>query len=209
VAGSSPSAAGAAPPPGAQAGEPLPLFPLHTVLFPGGPLNLRIFEPRYVDMVGRCMRDGNPFGVVMIREGGEVGPVAEMADIGTCARIVDFATLPDGLLGLTCLGGRTFRVCSRWTQRDGLHLAQVELLPEEAPQPVPGEHRPLEQALRRVVAEAPERYAAVTPRWQDASWLSYRLAEISPLPGPQRLELLRLTDPLERLRRIAASLPQR
>jgi Lon protease-like protein len=191
------------------AGPILPLFPLHTVLFPGGPLSLRIFEPRYVDMVGRCMRDSSPFGVVTIREGGEVGPVAELASIGTCARIVDFTTLPDGLLGLSCIGERTFRLLSRWTARDGLHMGQVELLPGEAPQPVPEAHRALEQALRRVLAEVPERYAADTARWDDASWLSFRLAEILPLPLPQRLEMLVLTDPLERLSRIAAELPHR
>jgi uncharacterized protein len=197
----------AAPPlAAAGTGEPLPLFPLHTVLFPGGPLSLRIFEPRYVDMVGRCMREGAPFGVVLIGEGGEVGPVQQMAQIGTRARIVDFASLPDGLLGLSCLGERRFRVLSRWTQRDGLHMAQVELLPEEPSQGLPEEHRVLEQALRRVFQEAPELYAAVTPRWDDASWVSYRLAEVVPLPGPVRLELLALTDPLARLTRIAAAL---
>ena len=73
----------------------LPLFPLNTVLFPGGPLKLRIFEPRYVDMIGRCMRTEQPFAVALIVEGREVGP-ARTASIGTSARIVDFERLRDG-----------------------------------------------------------------------------------------------------------------
>jgi uncharacterized protein len=193
----------------APAAVPLPLFPLNTVLFPGGPLALRIFEPRYLDMVSRCMRESGPFGVVLIREGQEAGPVGEIAPIGTSARIVDFTSLPDGLLGLSCLGERRFRVLSRWTQRDGLHMGEVEYLPGETPQAVPEEHRALEQALRRVLAEVPDLYAGVTPRYEDASWVSYRLAEIVPLPLPERLELLIMTDPVERLTRIAAALPRR
>src|SRR6185503_20499344 len=82
----------------------IPLFPLNTVLFPGGPLPLRIFEPRYVDMVRYCMRERAPFGVVLIRAGTEVGQVTSAADVGTSARIVDFFQLPDGLLGITCVG---------------------------------------------------------------------------------------------------------
>jgi Lon protease-like protein len=192
-----------------EAREGLPLFPLRTVLFPGGPLSLRIFEPRYVDMVGHCMREGTPFGVVLIHAGGEVGPVAEMATVGTEARIVDFTTLPDGLLGLSCIGEGIFRVRSRWTLRDGLHMAEVERLPAASPQPVPAEYRGLQQALRCALAEMPELYAGNTPCWEDASWVSFRLAEIVPLPLPARLELLTLRDPLERLSRIAAALPQR
>jgi len=86
----------------------LPLFPLRTVLFPGGLLPLRIFEPRYVDMVGRCMREGGEFGVLLITDevGAETGPVASLAEIGTTARVVDFHALPDGLLGLMCRGAR-------------------------------------------------------------------------------------------------------
>src|SRR5262245_56438120 len=105
----------------------IPLFPLNTVLFPGGPLPLRIFEPRYVDMVRYCMRERAPFGVVLIRAGVEAGgAVSSTADVGTSARIVDFFQMPDGLLGLKCLGERKFRVSSRRTQSDGLNMGTVE-----------------------------------------------------------------------------------
>src|SRR5688572_24277878 len=102
----------------------MPLFPLNTVLFPGGPLPLRIFEPRYVDMVRACMRDGAPFAVMMIRSGREVGAgaVASMATIGTAARIVDFDQLPDGLLGIVCEGAQKVRVDDRRVASDGLNV---------------------------------------------------------------------------------------
>src|SRR5690348_14909498 len=110
----------------------LPLFPLNTVLFPGGPLPLRIFETRYVDMVRHCMRERCPFGVVLIHAGAEVGAVADTAAVGTTARIVDFHPMPDGLLGISCVGEHKFRVLRRWTQSDGLNVADITMLPEDA-----------------------------------------------------------------------------
>src|ERR1041385_8048127 len=99
-----------------------PLFPLNTVLFPGGPLPLRIFETRYVDMVRHCMRERCPFGVVLIRSGLEVGAAAvgDMCAVGTTARIVDFNGLPDGLLGISCIGERKFSLTRHWQQDNGL-----------------------------------------------------------------------------------------
>jgi len=112
------------------------LFPLNIVLFPGGSLPLRIFETRYLDMVRHCMRETQTFGVVLIREGSEVGP-AETFDIGTLAKIVDFHQLSDGLLGLSCVGQQRFRIQSRSRQADGLNLARVDWLPPEPAVAVP------------------------------------------------------------------------
>src|SRR3954453_18388637 len=106
----------------------LPLFPLSTVMFPGGLLPLRIFEPRYTDMISRCMREGTDFGVVLIRRGEEAGAVEELAGIGTGARIVDFSQLPDGLLGVMCRGSRRFRLLSHHAQADGLRIGTIEWL---------------------------------------------------------------------------------
>jgi ATP-dependent Lon protease len=107
-----------------SAAPEIPLFPLRTVLFPGGLLPLRIFEARYVDMVGRCMRHGEIFGVVLLENGAETaGPVAT-ASIGTTARIVDFQALPDGLLGLLCRGERRFRIIERRVRSDRLRCAR-------------------------------------------------------------------------------------
>jgi Lon protease-like protein len=107
------------------------LFPLHTVLFPGGPLPLRIFETRYTDMVRRCMRESQPFGVVLIQQGDEAGEVATTATVGCTARIADFHTLHDGFLGISCVGDRNFRVLRVWRAADGLNMGEVSWLPAE------------------------------------------------------------------------------
>jgi Lon protease-like protein len=103
--------------------SPIPLFPLNLVLFPDGPLPLRIFETRYYDMVRRCMREGRGFGVVAIREGREVGlGETDVYEVGTMADITDFHQLADGLLGLSCVGRQRFRIVQRSRQADGLNL---------------------------------------------------------------------------------------
>jgi hypothetical protein len=181
----------------------IPLFPLNTVLFPGGPLPLRIFEPRYVDMVRHCMREGSAFGVVLIRAGGEVGAVARTADVGTSARIVDFSSLPDGLLGISCLGERRFRVLRRWRQDSGLNVGEVEWLPDAEPAALPAETSFLSDLLRRVLPELGEMYANVPRRFDDAGWVGARLVEILPLSLGDKQALLELDDPLVRLERIA------
>ena len=111
----------------------LPLFPLGGVLLPGRPLALRIFEPRYVDMIGRCMREGAVFGVVLILAGADTGAhgAKRLAGAGTSARITDFDTLPGGLLGISCVGERCFRVLERRQREDGLHLGRVQWLPRQ------------------------------------------------------------------------------
>ena len=108
----------------------LPLFPLNTVLFPGGPLPLRIFETRYIDMVKDCVKDDAPFGVLLIREGGETG-AATTHTVGTLARITDWYQGSDGLLGVTAIGEQRFRVLSRVRRADGLNVGTVELLPDD------------------------------------------------------------------------------
>jgi len=181
----------------------IPLFPLNTVLFPGGPLPLRIFEPRYVDMVRHCMRSGSAFGVVLIRTGGEVGAVARTADIGTTARIVDFSQLPDGLLGISCLGEKRFRILRRWRQDDGLNVGEVEWLPPSEPEPLLPELQFLADLLKRVLPELGEMYAQVPRHFDDAGWVGARLAEILPLSLGDKQALLELDDATARLARIA------
>lgn len=181
----------------------IPLFPLNTVLFPGGPLPLRIFEPRYVDMVRHCMRSGSAFGVVLIRAGGEVGEVARTADVGTTARIVDFSQLPDGLLGLSCLGERRFRILRRWRQADGLNVGEVEWLADADPEPLSAETSFLADLLRRVLPELGEVYANVPKRFDDAAWVGARLAELLPLSLVDKQALLEIDDAGVRLARLA------
>lgn len=181
----------------------MPLFPLNTVLFPGGPLPLRIFETRYVDMVRRCMRVRSSFGVVLIRAGAEAGTAAQIAEIGTSARIVDFYQLPDGLLGISCLGERKFRVMRRWRQSDGLNLGEVQWQPPEPAVELPGEFGHLGEVLRKVLPELGEFYQTVTKHFDDAAWVGYRLAEILPLSLSDKQYCLEMDDPVARLGRLA------
>ncbi len=176
------------------------LFPLNAVLFPGGPLPLRIFEPRYVNMVRRCTRDESSFGVVLILTGAEAGgSVESTAPVGTSARIVDFYSLPDGLLGIYCLGGRKFRLLRRWQQPDGLNMGEVLWLPDEPAMELPADYRHLGALMRKILPELGELYGAVEKRVDDAAWVGYRLAEILPVSLSDKQEWLELDDPLERL----------
>ena len=174
------------------------LFPLSIVLFPEGPLPLRIFETRYVDMVRRCMRDASNFGVLLIREGNEVGP-ASTFDVGTSAQIMDFHQLSDGLLGLSCVGRRRFRVQSRQLQSDGLNLADVAWLDTEPQVPVPQRHAHLAELIQNVLPQLGEVYASMEMRLDDASWVGNRLAEILPIDAADKQFCLELEDPVERL----------
>lgn len=188
----------------------LPLFPLRTVLFPGGPLRLRIFEPRYVDMVGRAMKTDTGFGVVLLVDGREAGAgTLTTATIGTEARIVDFTRLDDGLLGLTCIGRERLRIVRAWRQEDGLNLAEVEDLPPEPLQPVPDDCAHLPVALERLWPQLDEVYAHVPPAYADATWVGYRIAELAPLEPGIKQSLLELQDPLARLRELAPLLQLR
>ena len=178
----------------------IPLFPLNTVLFPGGPLKLRIFEPRYVDMVGRCMREDAGFGVALITEGVEAGGFARTANVGTLARIVDFEQLPGGLLGLTACGRERFRIDLVRQQSDGLNLADVEWLQAEPGAPIPEDYRIFADLARQAFPQVQEHYASMEAAYDDASWVGMRLAELLPLPREDQQQCLECVDPLERLR---------
>ena len=174
------------------------VFPLNIVLFPEGTLPLRIFETRYVDMVRRCMRGELRFGVVLIREGSEVGP-AETFDVGTLAKIVDFYQLSDGLLGLSCVGAQRFRIRSRSRQADGLNLGEVDYLTVEPSVAVPERHTRLAELLNSVLPQLGEVYEGFAMRLDDAAWVGHRLAEILPIPLTDKQLCLELDDPIQRL----------
>jgi Lon protease-like protein len=178
----------------------IPLFPLGTVLFPGGPLPLRIFETRYIDLVRRCMHEDSGFGVVLIREGVEAGGSAKTFDVGTYARIVDFSQQPDGLLGIRAAGERRYRIVGRRRARDGLNLADIEWLADERVLPLPEEFAELGPMVEAILTQAGEPYASLERRPADAGWVSARLTEILPVPAVHKQHCLELDDPIERLR---------
>ncbi len=177
----------------------IPLFPLNTVLFPGGPLPLRIFEPRYLDMVSDCVRASRPFGVCLISEGSEVGAAAAPHDIGTLASIIDWNRLPDGLLGITAEGGDRFSIHSTTEQPNRLLTAEVAVIPEDAIAGVPTRFARLVELLREAIQHAGPLYTAMDYRFDDAGWVSYRLAELLPLDNAIKQRLLETSSPVERL----------
>lgn len=189
--------------------QSLPLFPLRSVLMPGGLLALRVFEPRYLDMVKRCARDGGSFGVCLIVDGPEFGGPAVPAETGTEARIVDFTAQPGGVLGIAVEGERRFAVASRMLQADGLVVAEVRWLPALPPVPVAPEHGFLVDLLRRMLERAGGPHAlAEGACFDDADWVSNRLAELLPLDPDQRLHLLEEDEPALRLDAVLRWLPQ-
>ena len=181
----------------------LPLFPLGTVLFPEGRLGLRIFEPRYLDMVSECLREGGSFGICLIRDGREVGAAAQPFEVGTEARIVDWDRNDDGLLGLTVHGGRRFRVETTRVQADNLLLGEVSWFDDEVV-PLPPEYAPLADLLWQLLQQVEPDRAAEGERFSDAAWVTYRLAECLPLQPEQNQALLSRSDPLVGLQALAA-----
>ena len=184
-----------------EQGETLPLFPLSTVLFPGGLLPLQIFETRYTDMVGRCMREGSPFGVVLLVEGREARrdaeePAPRFAAIGTRAHIIDFTQLPNGLLGITAQGGSRFRVQSAAPQHDHLLIGRVETLPEPPNCAVPEEFASLVDILRQLLAHPEVNRLGIEVDFGDARSVAARLAELLPLSPTLKQALLELEDPI-------------
>jgi len=187
--------------------DTIPLFPLSTVLFPEGALKLRIFETRYVDMIGRCMKEQSGFGVVLIVDGLEAGSPVTTAEVGTLARITDFERLSDGLLGITAQGERRFRMVTARRQADGLNVGEVEWLPAEISMPVPAEHLDLSEALTELWPRLTEGRDPTPPRYDDAGWVSARLAEILPLAVTERQRCLEISDPALRLQYLRERIP--
>lgn len=187
----------------------IPLFPLNTVLFPGGLLNLRVFERRYLDLVRDCARTGNAFGVCLILHGREVGEAAVPAAIGTLAHIVDFYTQPDGLLGIGVTGGRRFHVHSSRVRDNGLAHGEIELLPEDAALSIPPEYQLLVTILERLLEKSKHEHGkAPRESFDDAGWVGFRLAEALPIDNRERQHLLQLGDPVERLAQLMHYLPR-
>ena len=187
----------------------IPLFPLRTVLFPDGFLPLRIFEQRYLDMIKDCARNESGFGVCLIREGGEAGTEVKTTEIGTHARIVDWYTLEDGLLGVSSVGTFRFLTESAWRQDDGLLCARVRILPEPPSCPLPEAYALLAEVLGRFMEKVGHQYPSWSEeRLDDAVWVGYRLAELLPLGGIEKQHLLELSDPIERLQSLVDVLPR-
>ena len=178
----------------------LPLFPLNTVLLPGCVLDLQIFEARYLDMIARCMKQGTGFGVVCILDGSDVGDAPQnVASVGCEALIRDFQTQDNGLLGIRVEGGRRFNVLSTELQRDQLLSAEVEWLDEIPEQPLQEEDLDL-LALLKALAEHPMVAALnMSTEVQGQQSLANQLAYLLPFAEEDKLDLLQVDDPQQRL----------
>jgi len=185
----------------------LPLFPLNTVLFPEGRLPLRVFEARYMDMVSRCLRSGDPFGVCAIASGKEVGEPALPRLVGTEARIENCDMSEPGILNIVTRGERRFRILDHEVQADGLLTGSVEWLPEIAHEPVPEAQAELVPLLAGILGELGERVAR-PHRLDDAAWVGARYSELLPIPVAAQQALLELDDVVSRLEIIQTYLKQ-
>ena len=191
----------------------LPLFPLGTVLFPGGLLPLRIFEVRYLDMIGKCRKAGVPFGVVTLTSGNEVrkaGAEAErFAAVGTLAEIREFESPQSGLLQIECVGTQRFRIRTTELQKHGLWVAEVEAVPDDIALEIPDDLKHTATALRRLIDTLEERRHAqgdsvrlpieAPYRLDDCGWVANRWCELVPMQAELRQRLMALDSPLMRL----------
>jgi len=180
----------------------IPIFPLHTVFYPGGALPLRIFEPRYLDMVGKCLREETGFGICLISEGKETGSAAESFEYGTFGTISYWQQLPEGLLGITVRGQQRFRIIDRQISADQLCTAKVEMLSDEEQIALPNRFQYLSDMTEEMLTQIGHPYTTLPKYYDDASWVGYRLAELLPIALVQKQHFLQLTDPIERLERI-------
>jgi len=174
----------------------IPIFPLGTVLFPGGRLPLRIFEPRYAEMTKACIRDNQVFGVSLIRAGYEAGTPAVPSEIGCTARIIEWEEPSSGLFNLNTQGETLFRLKSRRTQADGLIVGEIELIEPPDPIGMPERYEKLQQLLTDLVKEIGPEHFTRPPRFNDAAWVGSRLAELLPVPPERKQKLLEENDPL-------------
>lgn len=185
----------------------IPLFPLSTVLFPGGLLPLQIFEVRYLDMIARCIADSTPFGVVLITAGNEVRSPEQrerFEDTGTLATVIDTTGSTANLLQVVCRGGARFELHSALQRANGLWMGEIDLVEEDHTVHIPAELRGAAEALERVLAtltDVPQHRWPVLPPFQldDCSWVSNRWCELLPLPDHQKHRMLMLDNPLIRL----------
>jgi Lon protease-like protein len=189
--------------------QTLGLFPLPTVLLPGAALDLRVFEPRYLDLVRDCGREGSGFGIcLLLADAGGEGSAAAPAAWGTEARIEDFGSGDDGLLTLRVRGCRRFRVQRTRVRSNGLVIGEVQWRELDADDELRPEHALLGLLLERILDQAGGEHAGAAPaRFDDAAWVGWRLAELLPLGDLQRQQLLQEDDPHARLQLLLAWIP--
>ncbi len=186
----------------------IPLFPLKTVLFPGSKLSIKVFEPRYMEMVSACLRNKEAFGVCLIRDGEETGKPALHADTGCAAEIIDWDMQQQGVLNIQVLGLQRFHVENAHVEPNGLIVARAVHIASEAPQPLPANHRACATLLRRLIEHLGVERFMPPLNYDDTVWVSYRLAELLPLKLSVRQNMLEMNDSLVRIEILHSFLAQ-
>jgi len=179
-----------------------PVFPLNSVVLPGGRIPLQLFEPRYIDMLSRCMKEDKGFVISLLRNGNEAGRTASFYETGTYVRIVDFKKLDNGLLGITVEGDSKVSITDFWQQDDGLHLGEMEFLPAESRADIPTVFHELPSVLRALFRHPVIEELGMSVDYEDARDVSWRLTELLPLDKQDKQQLLEMQDPMARLARL-------
>jgi len=178
------------------------LFPLSTIVLPGGKLPLRIFEPRYLEMVHDCMRYAQPFGVCLVKRGSEVGAGSQIYPYGTLVKVVDFDQGEDQLLKIVTEGVSKFRVVSTTERENQLMIGEIAALAVEPTTAIPHELLHLSELLKSTLESVASMLSYNAPDYNCASWVGGRLTELLPLSPDVRNDLLVLDDPVQRLREL-------
>ena len=183
------------------------IFPLGTVVYPGGAVQLKIFEQRYIEMTKVCLRDNRPFGICLIREGREVGAPAVPERIG-CLAAIEVWDMPQlGLFQLTARGGERFRLLETEIAANGLMSGSIERIPPDTP--APRVDRACQNVLQAIIDRVGASHFPQPLKLEDASWVGYRLAEILPLDLHVKQRLLEIQDAGERLEALRAVLTEK
>ncbi len=177
----------------------VPIFPLSTVLYPEGVLSLRVFEPRYLDMVSACLKEDRPFGVCLIAEGAEVGPVAKCFQVGTLAKIINWNQSTDGILEVETVGCQRFRLLKSEVTKQNLIVGDIQLLNDSPPVTLPNEFASLVITLKNVINHSSSSVTTNEESFNDPNWVSYRLIEMLSMEAVMRQRLLEIDDAIERL----------
>lgn len=184
----------------------VPIFPLNSIVLPRGRIPLQLFEPRYIDMLSRCLKEDRGFVIVLLREGLETDSLAAFYDIGTYVRIVDFQQLENGLLGITVEGDYKVTVIKSWKAPDGLNMGDVEGLQMEADLPVPERMSELSVVLKALLRHPVVSDLNMDVDFDNARDVGWRLTELLPIDKQEKQRLMELQDPIERLERLHAVL---
>jgi len=177
----------------------IPLFPLNTVLFPGGKLPIKVFEPRYMEMVGACLKEKKAFGICLIRTGEETGAPAQPEQVGCMVEITDWDMQQLGILDIAVVGTQRFHIETSHAEKNGLILAQVVSIAEEPPLQLPIQHQACATILRHIIEHLGVERFAPPLRYDDSVWVGYRLAELLPLKRSVRQNMLEMNDSLVRI----------